>query len=167
MGHVDYYAANGYALELLAKSKYHRQHALGNYFRAEILPAIWNNQVQFYLTTEGIPTAMVTWAWVSAEVQADVHSTGRSLMQDEWRSGDRLFFNDWVTPYNNIREIVHDMTHNIFPNEIATSLRRNMDGAVRRVNRWTGVQIRNAEKGAVACARYYKMRRILRIFWVI
>ena len=150
MVNLDYYASTGFALELLAQSPYHKQHKVGDYFRAEILPALWVNQARFYLTEEGIPTAMVTWAWLTETVEADVHSTGRALFHEEWKSGDRLFFNDWITPYNNIRDVLHDMTHNIFPDEIATSIRRNPDGSVRRINRWTGKNIRTLKEEAVA-----------------
>jgi cytolysin-activating lysine-acyltransferase len=143
---IDYFASVGYALELLAQSPYHRQHKLGDYFRAEVLPALWAGQCRFYVTQEGLPTAMVTWAWLSAEVEREIHASGRSLSRSEWACGDRLFFNDWITPYGNIREVAHDMTHNIFPDQIATSLRRNMDGSVRRINRWTGVHIRKTEE---------------------
>jgi len=151
MAQLDYYAANGYALELLAKSPYHRQHKLGDYFRTEVLPAIWNGQVRFYLTPEGIPAAMVTWAWLNEAVEADVHSTGRALFHKEWKSGDRLFFNDWITPYGGIRNYVRDCMENVFPNElVATSLRRNMDGSVRRVNRWTGLNMKPKRQEAIA-----------------
>ena len=150
MVNIDYYASNGFALELLAQSKYHRQHQLGSYFRTEILPALWANQARFYLTEAGVPTAMVTWAWLSEEVEKEIHTTGRALTRDEWKCGDRLFFNDWITPYNNIREVLHDMTHVIFPDQVATSLRRNQDGTVRRINRWTGVNLRRTEEEAVA-----------------
>lgn len=147
---IDYYASVGYALELLAQSEYHRQFEVGEYFRIEILPAIWCGQIRFYLTSEGIPTAMATWAWLSEETERDVHATGRALNEDEWNCGKRLFFNDWITPYGNIREVLHDMTHNTFPNEVATSLRRNPDGSVRRINRWTGVNLRKAREGVLA-----------------
>lgn len=147
---IDDYAGVGYTLELLAQSEYHRQFKLGEYFRVEILPALWCGQTRVYLTNEGIPTAMVTWAWLTKEVERDVHTTGRALTQEEWTCGDRLFFNDWITPYDNIRDVVHDMTHIIFPDQIATSLRRNPDGSVRRVNRWTGVNLRRTERQAVA-----------------
>mgnify|MGYP000235823331 FL=1 len=146
---IDYYASVGFALELLAQSPYHKEQELGEYFETEILPALWANQVRFYLTDKGIPTAMVTWAWLSQDVEDEVLSTGRALEEDEWNSGDRLFFNDWITPYANIRDVLHDMTHNIFPDEIATSLRRNQDGTVRRINRWTGVNIRRAQEEAI------------------
>ncbi len=151
MVNIDYYASVGYALELLAQSEYHWQFKLGDYFRVEILPALWCGQTRFYLTDQGVPTAMVTWAWLTKEVEREVHSTGRALTEDEWSCGDRLFFNDWITPYDNIRGVLHDMTHNIFPDElVATSLRRNPDGSVRRINRWTGVNHRKTEKRALA-----------------
>ena len=146
MVNLDYYASAGFALELLAQSPYHKRLALGDYFRTEVLPALWAKQTRFYLTTEGVPTAMVTWAWLNADVENDVHATGRALTREEWKCGDRLFFNDWITPYNNIKEVAHDLTHNIFANEVATSLRRNPDSTVRRVNRWTGVNLRRLKE---------------------
>ncbi|MBB5724014.1 cytolysin-activating lysine-acyltransferase [Loktanella ponticola] len=149
MVNLDYYASTGFALELLAQSRYHKQHHFGDYFRTEILPALWRNQARFYLTDDGVPTAMVTWAWLNEDVEKDLHATGRSLDGEEWNCGDRLFFNDWVTPYNNIREVVYDMAHNIFPDQTATSLRRNQDGSVRRINRWTGATLR-CDQEAVA-----------------
>lgn len=142
MVNIDYFASVGYALELLAQSPYHRQHKLGDFFRTNVLPPLWEGQCRFYLTEAGIPSAMITWSWLSEEVQRDVHATGRDLLRNEWNCGDRLFCNDWITPYGNIREVVHDMTHNVFPDHVATSLRRNMDGSLRRVYRWTGKNIR-------------------------
>lgn len=147
---LDYYAAAGYAIELLAQSKYHRQQNLGSYFRIEILPALWMNQTRFYVAPNGAPTALVTWAWLSQEVEEEVHTTGRALSDDEWNCGDRLFCNDWITPYNNIREVVYDMTHNVFPNAEATSVRRKQDGSVYKICRWTGVNLRKSRQEAVA-----------------
>ena len=69
---LDYYASAGFALELLALSPYHKSLPTGDYFRTEILPPLWANQTRFYLTEEGIPTAMVTWAWLDAEVEKDL-----------------------------------------------------------------------------------------------
>lgn len=143
---IDDYISVGYALELLAQSEYHRQFELGNYFCTEILPPLSCNQVRFYVTPEGLPTGMVTWAWLSEQVERDVHASGRALDQEEWTSGDRLFFNDWITPYGNIREVLYDINQ-YFPDEVATSLRRRDDGSVRSVNRWTGVNLRRKRKG--------------------
>lgn len=143
---IDYYTCVGYALELLAQSEYHRQFELDDYFCTEILPPLGCNQARFYVMSEGLPTGMVTWAWLSEEVERDVHTTGRALERGEWSGGDRLFFNDWITPYGNIKEALHDMTHHHFPNEVATSLRRHHDGSMRSINRWTGVNVRRKQE---------------------
>lgn len=145
MVNIDRYAAVGFATELLAQSPYHRQFPLMDYLDVEVLPALEASQARFYLTQDGIPTALVTWAWLSEAVERDVHATGRSLAANEWNCGERHFFNDWITPYGNIREVMHDISHNVFPDTIATSLRRNMDGSVRRINRWTGINVRRVK----------------------
>ena len=147
MVRIDYYASIGYALELLAQSEYHRTRNLGNYFRAEVLPALRCGQTRFHITDECVPTAMVTWAWLSEEVEREVHDTGRALLRSEWQCGDQLFINDWIAPYGNIRALTHDIGNNVFPDDTATSLRRNPDGSVRRVCRWIGSRRRkpNAE----------------------
>lgn len=146
MMQVDCYSGVGYAVELLAQSEYHRQFPIGDYLRVEILPPLWLGQIRFYLSPQGLPTGMITWAWLSDEVLQDVLASGRALAPDEWNSGSEHFFNDWITPHKNIRDIMHDMTHNVFPDTVATSLRRNPDGSVRRINRWTGVNVRNTHQ---------------------
>ena len=93
---------------------------------------------------------MVTWAWLSKEVERDVHATGRALVHDEWQCGNRLFINDWIAPYGNIRALTHDIGKNVFPDDVATSLRRNPDGSVRRVCRWTGSKRRKANAEAAS-----------------
>jgi len=147
---IDLYTCVGFALELLSKSEYHRQHSLGDYFRTEILPAYGFGQFRFYVNDQGIPTGLVTWAWLSDEVQAEIHKTGRALQRSEWRSGENLFFNDFVTPYGTMKPVLRDFTKNVFPMEIATSLRRNADGSVRRINRWIGANYLQSERGKVA-----------------
>ncbi len=146
---LDEYTQVGFALELLAQSDYHQQYSVGDYFRTEILPPIWTNQVRFYLTAEGVPTAMMTWAWLSQEVEQEMHQTGRSLEQDEWQSGERLFFNDWIAPYGNIRSVMHDIATNVFPDKTATSIRRNMDGSIRKINYWTGITLRQQREAKI------------------
>ncbi|MXY35154.1 MAG: toxin-activating lysine-acyltransferase [Boseongicola sp. SB0676_bin_33] len=148
MVRIDLYAGVGYALELLARSEYHGTRRLGDYFRSEILPALRCGQSRFHVTKDCVPTAMVTWAWLSKEVEREVHATGRALSRNEWQCGDRLFINDWIAPHGNIRTLTHDIGNNVFPDDVATSLRRNPDGSVRRVNRWIGSRRRKANAEA-------------------
>lgn len=143
---LDYYTQVGFTLELLAQSEYHKQHPTGDYLRTEVLPAIWNKQARFYLTKDGQPKVMVTWAWLNADVEKDIHKTGRALTDDEWNCGDHLFFNDWISPYGNIRDAIKDMTSSVFPNERASGIRRNKDGSVKKICYWTGKSFRKHTK---------------------
>ena len=56
-----------------------------------------------------------------------------------------MYLGPYLHGYGDIRTYVRDFTHNVFPDEIGTSLRRNQDGTVRRVNRWTGINLRTSE----------------------
>ncbi|NRA88501.1 MAG: toxin-activating lysine-acyltransferase [Rhizobiales bacterium] len=139
---INHYTAVGYALELLALSKYHNKFSMMDYMHEQILPPLSANQVKFYLADDATPIAMVTWAWISEDIRDEIHETGRSIIGEEWYCGNHLFCNDWITPYNNIREVTLDMSKNVFPDQIASSIRRNPDGSVRRVNRWAGKNVR-------------------------
>jgi cytolysin-activating lysine-acyltransferase len=151
MVNIDYYASVGFALELLSRSTYHHHHRLGEYFQSEVLPAIWAQQARFYLTDQGIPAALVTWAWVNEDVEKELHATGRCLIRDEWRCGDRMFINDWVSPYGGVRHYARDMMDNVFPDvQFASSIRRNPDGSVRRINHWNRPDIRKNQERAVS-----------------
>lgn len=150
MVNIDYYAANGFALELLAQSDYHKQFALGDFFRTEILPALWCGQVRFWIADNGLPTAMITWAWLPKSARDEIHLTGRSIARDEWQGGEHPFINDCVAPYGNMRSVASEIATVLFPDHIVSSLRRNPDGSIRRINRWTGVNLRKSSKEAAA-----------------
>lgn len=147
---IDFYSGLGFALELLANSDYHRRFPCRDYFQVEILPPLWRGQVRFHLSESGEPTAMVTWAWLSEDSEREVHATGRALRQDEWSGGERLFFNDWIAPYGNVLDVLRDIDRNVFPNEVGTSMRRNPDGSVRRINRWKGRNRREENRRSIA-----------------
>ena len=56
-----------------------------------------------------------------------------------------LFFNDWITEPKAFRAAMTHMTEGKSPDEIASSLRRNPDGSVRRVNKWVGKNIQKSQ----------------------
>ena len=139
---INYYSSVGFAVEMLAKSPYHQGFKVGDYLAIEVLPALWANQVRFYLTDEGIPTGMLTWALLSDEMEAELLETGRALNHDEWQSGKRVFINDLIAPYDNSKAIILDLVNNVFADHHVTSVRRDGEDKIRKVNRWVGTNLR-------------------------
>ncbi|APX11356.1 toxin-activating lysine-acyltransferase [Tateyamaria omphalii] len=154
---TDVYRAIGVAERLLAQSDYHRVLPLASYMEVEIIPPVMAGQFKIYNDEDGMPEGMVTWAWINETVEAGLHQTGRSLRADEWQSGDRLFFNDWLSPETGMRRMLRDMTTHRFPDHVASAIRHNPDGTVRKINRFIGrnvprtrrrAPVRNAAKTA-------------------
>lgn len=143
----DALSALGMTIGQLATSPYHQQFKLFYYLPVEILPPLQAEQFRCFLDATGEARGLVTWAWLNDVAKKEVHSSGRALTISEWASGQNLFFNDWITDPEIFRAAMAQMTSEVFPNEIASSLRRNPDGSVRRVNKWTG---RNLQKSQTA-----------------
>lgn len=132
----DALAAMGMAIQLLSTSTYHSQFTLSDYLPIEIIPPLKFRQLQCFVGSDGEPLGMVSWAWLSKLTQKNVHQYGRVLQGTEWQSGKYLFFNDWVVDANIFRLVVSHIKNKVFPNEVASSLRRNADGSIRRINQW-------------------------------
>jgi hypothetical protein len=52
--------------------------------------------------------------------------------------GSHPFVNDWITEPSAFRAVMAEKRDVLFPDHIVSSLRRNPDGSVRRVNKWVG-----------------------------
>ena len=137
----DALSAIGLAIHHLARSKYHSGFALSYYLPTEILPALASNQLDSFVRDDGTPTGLVTWAWLSETVEISLTESGRALQGDEWHSGSRLFFNDWITQPSSFRAIITDLTESVFADQIATAFRRNADGTIRKICRFIGKRV--------------------------
>jgi cytolysin-activating lysine-acyltransferase len=134
---LDLYLSLGYTLELLTISDYHKTYSVHEYFSRQILPPLALGQVKFYLDEDGSPVGMVSWARISEEVKEDLLESERPLKPSEWGSGEHVFINDFIATRKNSRHIIRDMMTNEVPDAAtASSLRRNPDGSVNKINRW-------------------------------
>ena len=143
----DALTALGMTIQQLATSPYHQQFKLSYYLPVEILPPLKVEQYRCFLGAEGKAQGIVAWAWLNDVANKEVHISGRALAASEWSSGPHLFFNDWITVPEVFRATMTHMTHKVFPNATASSLRRNLDGSIRRINKWIG---RNLQKSQIA-----------------
>lgn len=134
----DALTALGMTIGQLATSPYHQQFKLSYYLPVEILPPLKAEQFRCFLNAEGHPVGLTTWAWLTDQQKQDIHKTGRELQPEEWIGGEHPFVNDWITEPTAFRAVMTEKRDVIFPDHIVSSLRRNPDGSVRRVNKWTG-----------------------------
>ncbi|SFL26962.1 ACP:hemolysin acyltransferase (hemolysin-activating protein), partial [Pseudovibrio ascidiaceicola] len=131
----DALAAIGIAIQQLAASSYHEKFKLSYYLPVEILPPLLAGQLRCYLDVEGNPAGLTTWAWLSDKQKRDIHKTGRALKPEEWTGGMHPFVNDWITVPAAFRAVMAEKRDVIFPNHIVSSLRRNRDASIRRINK--------------------------------
>lgn len=139
----DMLTALGLAIHHLAQSPYHRQFPLFAYLPIEILPPLRAGQLRSYIGINGEPFGMIAWAKLSDDIRDDVHASGRPIQPNEWCSGPNPFVNDWISEAPAFAPMKAEIRDTIFPNDIFTSIRRNSNGSVRRVNRWRGRDWKN------------------------
>lgn len=156
--HFDILAAIGLSIHHLAHSPYHQHQKLSYYLPVEILPPLKAGQLISFVESNGTPAGLVTWAWLSGSVHADLQNTGRAINTNEWNCGAQLFFNDWITNPGTFRTIMTDMTERVFPDGVATSFRRNRDGTIRKVNRWKGKNVRSPSTTNVSSQSAVQMK---------
>jgi len=138
MDNLNSYSKVGICFELLAHSDTHKHYRCATYLDTEICPPNWLGQLRIYFNDEKLPVAFVTWAEVSKGTEKELVDDSRALYYQDWDAGDQLYFNDFVAPWGGVKEVLQDLTTNIFPEREAFSLSRHADGSVRKKHRWIG-----------------------------
>jgi len=89
---------------------------------ALLLPAIKNRQ--FVLASEnGKPVFYLSWASLSLDAeQRYLHNPPQCMPGEDWASGDRLWFLDWVAPFGHSRAMKSLIARRLFPRWCARSL---------------------------------------------
>lgn len=82
---------------LWASSPLHRNWPV-SLFAINVLPAIQTNQYAL-LTRDGFPVAYCSWADLSLENEVKYLNDVTSLIAEDWTSGDRKWFIDWIAPF--------------------------------------------------------------------
>ena len=130
----------GEATYLFLNSPLHLRYAL-HQLPTFILTPLRLGQFRIYRSAKG-PVGFVAWAYLS-EQAADAYIHGRrELTPEDWTSGRELWFIEFVAPFGHARKMVRDLTHTVFPREIARSLHRHEDGRPPKVVQWYGIESR-------------------------
>lgn len=89
------------------------------------------------------PVGLVTVAHLSAEAEARYLAGEEPLRPGDWASGPQLWFIDMIAPFGDGRAISSDMRRRIPPGQVGKATRRNADGSLKRVVRYT--RLRDAD----------------------
>ncbi|MCI4649477.1 toxin-activating lysine-acyltransferase [Phaeodactylibacter sp.] len=133
----------GEVTSLLMLSKVHRKMQIRD-ISDIVLPPVHLNQFRIYRNSKEEPIGLVTWGWFSDEIEKKYLSGDVVLTFGEWNSGKNLFFTDFIAPFGHAKKIFKDLTHNIFPDETAKTLRFDDHGKHRKnVIHLYGKNVRN------------------------
>ena len=126
------YQLMGEVLSLMLASEFHQPYLINDFGTAILVP-IHFNQFRIY-KKNNTPIGFVSWAFFSKDIAEKYRHGNYHLTFDDWKSGDELWFIDFIAPYGNIRSIVKDLKTNVFPDkDIANSLRYKSNGDGKKV----------------------------------
>lgn len=121
---------------LMAQSGLHKHRSVEDSL-ALVLPAIALGQFRVWRRA-GLPVAFATWAFLDTSRETAVLHENAALTIADWATGPRPVVMDVVAPYGDGFAIGRDLARTVFPETAFTCVRRQADGAVRKVVHFPG-----------------------------
>lgn len=79
---------------------------------------------------EDFPVGVLFWAYVNEAVEERLAKGIVRLSPDDWKSGDRLWLVDAITPFGNAQQMLDDLVKNVFPATPFKYLQRDENGGL-------------------------------------
>ena len=111
----------GEVIYLLARNPIHRGYSIDD-FQTRVIPALSMNQFRLYRNQDR-PLALMTWAFLSDELDERLRHEEYDLKTEDWNGGDHLWFMDFVAPFGHGKLVIDDFTENVFPDRVARTQR--------------------------------------------
>ena len=137
-------AVFGSVVWLWMHSKSHRNAPL-NLLSTLLMPAI--KRRQFVLVSEhGKPVFYLAWASLNEEAEHRyLTNPPHHMREEDWVSGDRVWFLDWVAPFGHSARMRILTTRRLFPGWCGRSLYHRGDQRGLRVIDWHGIAVTREE----------------------
>lgn len=123
---------------LWASSPLHRDWSL-SLLAVNVLPAIERNQYVLFVR-DGFPVAFCSWANLNLENEIKYLNDVTSLTSEDWDSGDRKWFIDWIAPFGDNDKLYKHMREH-FPNELFRAIRIDPETRTGKVTEFHGGKI--------------------------
>jgi len=106
-----------------------------------LLPII--KRQQYVLVSEQQqPLFFLSWAWLNLESEARYLTQAAIQMpEQDWDSGDRMWFCDWIAPFGHTRAIRRLLNEHVFPDHCARSLYHRGQERGKRVMNFHGANV--------------------------
>ena len=128
----DPMAALGMATWLWSQSPLHADWP-SKLLASSLWPAIVHRQFMLGRDQDRQPVVYVSWATLDEERERQYLRSPSSLAQDDWISGDRIWFVDWIAPWGGTRAAARKIEHDIFPDRTGHSLHVKKGHEVARI----------------------------------
>lgn len=140
---MDYSRINadfGKAMALMSHSGLHNTTAL-RYVYSAVMPPIILGQYLIMQDEAGAVVGFVSWARLNADTEKKYLNDPVSLDLEDWNSGEKLWITDFVclAGKNDVKRLIKALTSEIFPNDMASSIRIKGGYSNRRIKRYKGI----------------------------
>jgi cytolysin-activating lysine-acyltransferase len=103
-----------------------------------LLPPILHEQVEL-IERDGVPVAYCSWAWLDQDAELRYMMNPSAMRVEDWKSGDRLWFADWVAPFATVDSwSLRRRMMRRFPDQVARAIRVKRERKTARVMEFTG-----------------------------
>lgn len=106
-----------------------------------LAPPVEQQQFRIYIAG-GRPVGFASWAFLSPEVEQALLARTRKLQAADWVSGPNAWVMDFIAPEGDTWAMVDDLQRTALADHIVFATRRRPDGSIRKVGRWTGINVR-------------------------
>lgn len=104
-----------------------------------VIPAILHRQ--YYILMENdLPVAYCSWARLNLQNEVKYIKNTNSLSPDDWNSGDRNWFIDWVAPFGHNNQLYRIMRKK-FPDELFRSIRVTKNNNTGKIYEFHGGKV--------------------------
>ena len=146
-GHVNEVEALGASVWLWMHSDRHKSAPLET-LPTSLLPVI--KEQQYVLAfKDSKPVFFMSWAWFGEDAEQRYLTEHRLLLKEaDWRSGNRMWAIDWISPFGYTRQMVQLVLNELFPDLCFRSRWRHARARGEQVKNFRGKNISNLEKRA-------------------
>lgn len=135
----------GQITSLMLSSDVHKNYLIDD-IGAMFLPAIHLNQFRLYKNKDNDPIGLVTWAFLSDELDKKYQKGGIKLKLEDWKGGSNIWIVDFIAPFGHAKQISKDLKNSIFASQKGKAMRITREGKIKGIWNLFGAQYRKNDK---------------------